>query len=183
MAKCDICGKLIIGSNNEYCPVNGKYAYFCQLCGKEYVDLKTGNADDKETARDYFKGKAGNASLAGQEFINQFVYKKADLPINTNEANRPDAQVRHSIASTATASFQSNKSALILFILGIIWIIVAIILFFKSEVKLDRESAKYLGVDSVANFQGTIFTIGTLIVGTLNIIGGVIVNEIGKLKK
>ena len=70
------------------------------------------------------------------------------------------------------------SNSTILFIAGIIWFIIAIIMFSSSEKKLDRESARVLGVDSVANFQLTIFTVGAFLSGVLHIIGGYIVREI-----
>lgn len=73
-------------------------------------------------------------------------------------------------------------SSSILGFIGIFWFVIALILHFVSAKKLDRASAQIFGVDSVANFQGTIYTACAFIAGVLHSIAAFIVNAINNKK-
>ena len=75
------------------------------------------------------------------------------------------------------------KRAAFLVIVGVAFWIVAILLALNSEVKLDRSTAQAVGVDSVANFQATIFAIGCGIVGAINFVGGLIIATLDDISR
>ncbi len=78
---------------------------------------------------------------------------------------------------------ESSWPANFLFWAGGIWFVLAIIYYFSSSAKLNDETSRIIGADSVANFQGTLFTVGAVLAGVLNTVGGFIVKEIRDSRK
>lgn len=159
MEKCENCGQQAKLYN---CKLKDEYGIrYCQLCDQCVVDLRSKCRlmilGDKETDGN----QSGTGSVSVPAKPRTYEFPKNPAPKNPGSY---------------------NTGAIVLLVAGVIWFIVGIIFYCLSVKELDRESARYLGVDSVANFQGTMFTVGAFLAGVLNIVGGVIVKEISNLK-
>lgn len=62
-----------------------------------------------------------------------------------------------------------------------IWGVAAIVLYFTSEIKLDKDSVAILGMDSVINIQATIFCAACAILCGVNVVGALIFTLLEKI--
>ncbi len=70
-----------------------------------------------------------------------------------------------------------SRKKTLLWILAIVFGLLAIILYFSSIKELDRETARYLGTGSVANVQGTVFAAACAVLCGVNVVGALILSQ------
>ena len=59
----------------------------------------------------------------------------------------------------------------------------AVLLVVSGEVKLSRNAAQVLGVDSIANFQATIYAIGCGIMSMICLVGGFVIATLDEISR
>ena len=64
--------------------------------------------------------------------------------------------------------------------MAIVFAIATVILYSASIKELDRDTARYLGTNSVANVQATVFCAATAIMCVINAVGAIIISALEK---
>lgn len=166
---CSLCENPIASGRDQTYRFSGNLRPVCPECRAAIDDLTPFRKERRELAKEYL--------------LTQMKTHQYPPDINTGLMTllemKPDSKKADTGSDTGKSGSNSWHTA-VFCIFGVIFLILAIILFFMSSRKLDPKSAEVLGIDSIMILQPTIYCSTCFFISVINFICAIMVNAINR---